>query len=72
MRYEEILPELGDRFEAEVRAALLRTVELPESAPVYAGERPHCFISIPIETAITAIGTKKTRFSGSVLHWFGG
>ena len=38
MRYEEILPGLGDRFEAEVRAALLRTVELPESAPVYAGE----------------------------------
>jgi plasmid stabilization system protein ParE len=36
--YEEILPGLGDRFEAEVRAALLRTVELPESAPVYAGE----------------------------------
>jgi hypothetical protein len=25
-------------FAAEVRAALLRTVELPESAPVYAGE----------------------------------
>ena len=38
MRYEEILPGLGDRFEAEVRAALLRTVELPESAPVYAGD----------------------------------
>jgi plasmid stabilization system protein ParE len=38
MGYEEILPGLGDRFEAEVRAALLRTVELPESAPVYAGE----------------------------------
>jgi plasmid stabilization system protein ParE len=38
MRYEEILPGLGDRFEAEVRAALLRIVELPESAPVYAGE----------------------------------
>ena len=32
------LPGLGDRFEAEVRAALLRIVELPESAPVYAGE----------------------------------
>ena len=30
--------DVGDRFEAEVRAALLRTVELPESAPVYAGE----------------------------------
>jgi nucleoid DNA-binding protein len=27
-----ILPGLGDRFEAEVRAALLRTEELPESA----------------------------------------
>jgi hypothetical protein len=26
-RYEEILPGLGDRFEAEVRAALLRIVE---------------------------------------------
>jgi len=38
MRYEEILPGLGDRFEAEVRASLFRTVELPESAPVYAGE----------------------------------
>jgi hypothetical protein len=25
------LPGLGDRFEAEVRAALLRTVEPPES-----------------------------------------
>ena len=38
MRYEEILPGLGDRFEADVWTALLRTVELPESAPVYAGE----------------------------------
>ena len=38
MRYEEVLPGLGDRFEAEVRAALLRTVEPPESAPVYSGE----------------------------------
>jgi hypothetical protein len=34
MRYEEILPELGERFEVEVRAALFRTVELPESAPL--------------------------------------
>ena len=37
MRYEEILPRLGERFEVEVRAALyrtFRTVELPESAPV--------------------------------------
>src|SRR3977135_2469466 len=38
MRYEEILPGLGDRFGAEGLAALFRTVELPESAPVYAGE----------------------------------
>jgi plasmid stabilization system protein ParE len=38
VRYEEVLPGLGDRFEAEVRAALLRIVELPESAPIYAGE----------------------------------
>jgi hypothetical protein len=38
MRYEEILPGLGERFEVEVRAALFRTVELPESAPIYAGE----------------------------------
>ncbi|MBV9492457.1 MAG: type II toxin-antitoxin system RelE/ParE family toxin [Verrucomicrobia bacterium] len=37
-RYEELLPGLGDRFEAEVRTALARIVELPESAPVYAGE----------------------------------
>jgi hypothetical protein len=29
---------VGERFEVEVRAALIRTVELPESAPVYAGE----------------------------------
>ena len=28
MRYEELLPGLGDRFEAEVRAALLRILEL--------------------------------------------
>jgi hypothetical protein len=38
MRYEEILPGLGERLEVEVRAALFRTVELPESAPIYAGE----------------------------------
>jgi plasmid stabilization system protein ParE len=38
VRYEEALPGLGDRFEAEIRAALLRIVELPESAPIYAGE----------------------------------
>src|SRR5580704_12190024 len=38
MRYEEILPGLGERFEVEVPAALFRTVELPESAPIYAGE----------------------------------
>ena len=31
--------------------------------------RPHCFISIPIETAITAIGTNKGRFFGSGLYW---
>ena len=37
-RYEELSPGLGDRFEAEVRAGLARIVELPESAPVYAGE----------------------------------
>ena len=30
----KFMPRLGDRFEAEVRAALLRTAELPESAPV--------------------------------------
>ena len=36
-RYEELLPGLGDRFETEVRAGLARIVELPESAPVYAG-----------------------------------
>jgi hypothetical protein len=40
MRYEEILPGLGERFEVEVRAALFRTDELPESAPIYAGEIP--------------------------------
>ena len=38
VRYEEALTGLGDRFEAEVRVALLRIVELPESAPIYAGE----------------------------------
>jgi plasmid stabilization system protein ParE len=38
VRYEEALPGLGDRFEAEIRPALLRIVELPESAPIYAGE----------------------------------
>jgi plasmid stabilization system protein ParE len=38
VRYEEALPGLGDRFEAEVRAVLLRIAELPESAPIYAGE----------------------------------
>lgn len=38
VRYEELLPGLGDRFEAEVRAGLARIVELPECAPVYAGE----------------------------------
>jgi hypothetical protein len=32
------LPGLGDRFEAEVRAVLLRIAELPESAPIYTGE----------------------------------
>ena len=31
-RYEELLPGLGDRFEAEVRVGLARIVELPESA----------------------------------------
>ena len=38
IRYEEIFPGLGDRFEAQVRVALLQIAELPESAPVYAGE----------------------------------
>ena len=38
VRYEELLLGLGDRFEVEVRAALARIVELPESAPLYAGE----------------------------------
>ena len=38
VRYEEALPGLGDRFEAEVRAVLLRIAELPESAPIYTGE----------------------------------
>ena len=38
MRYEEILPGLGNRFEAGVRAALLRIVEFPESEPVHAAE----------------------------------
>ena len=38
IRYEEALPGLGERFETEVRAALLRIGELPESAPIYAGE----------------------------------
>jgi hypothetical protein len=38
MRYEEILPGLGERFDVEVGAVLFRTVELPESAPIYAGE----------------------------------
>jgi plasmid stabilization system protein ParE len=37
-RYEKLLPGLGDRFEAEVRAGLARIIELPESAPLYAGE----------------------------------
>ena len=58
MRYEEILPGLGDRFEAEVRAALLRTVELPESAPVYAGEFRDCWCESLIaefSTAFTAL-----------------
>ena len=37
VRYEELLPGLGDRFEAEVRAGLARILELPEAAPLYAG-----------------------------------
>jgi hypothetical protein len=39
VRYEEALPGLGDRFEAEVRAVLLRIAELPESAPIYLRRR---------------------------------
>jgi hypothetical protein len=38
VHYEEVLPRLGDRFEAEVRARLLQIAQLPESAPIYAGE----------------------------------
>lgn len=37
-RYEEASPGLGERFEAQVRAALGRITEHPESAPFYAGE----------------------------------
>jgi hypothetical protein len=60
MHYEEILPGLGDRFEAEVRAALFRIVELPESAPVYAGEFRRLLVrsdSTAAQTASFAIGS---------------
>lgn len=43
VRYEEVLPGLGDRFEAEVRAALLRIVELPESAPITLENSDDCW-----------------------------
>ena len=37
-RYEELLPGLGDRFDAVVRAALRTAAQFPEAAPRYAGE----------------------------------
>lgn len=36
--YEQVVPGLGDRFEAEVRAGLARLAEFPEAASHYAGE----------------------------------
>jgi hypothetical protein len=38
VRYEEVLPGLGDRFDAAVKAGLARVATFPESAPRYAGE----------------------------------
>ena len=37
-RYEELLPGLGDRFDAVVRGALRTAAQFPEVAPRYAGE----------------------------------
>ena len=58
MRYEEILPGLGERFEVEVRAALFRTVELPESAPITLENSDDCWcegLITEFSTAFTAL-----------------
>ena len=58
MRYEEILPGLGERFEVEVRAALFRTVELPESRLFTLENSGDCWcegLTMEFSTAFTAL-----------------
>jgi hypothetical protein len=54
VRYEEALPGLGDRFEAEVRAVLLRIAEHPESAPENSGDCWYAGLSTEFFTAFRA------------------
>ena len=38
VRYEEIVPGLGERFHREAKTALAQIANFPESAPLFAGE----------------------------------
>jgi len=54
------LPGLGERFETEVQAALLRIGELPESATIYAGDSGDCWcegFSIEFSTEFTVLAS---------------